>query len=109
MKPFDLYSYIRLNTRERFSKNKLPFYLSRAKKALDNLHSLGWNDEEIKVLILNTVKSLAMTQKPITFAYIIAILINTRISPVVKSVEQDDSAEYNDWILKEIERLNANA
>lgn len=105
MKPFELYTFIRSITQESYNQTKLPFFLMRAKKALENLHKLGWDDEQIKALIINTSTTLQNRALPLTYQYIVGILCNTTIEPAIRSVEHDTN-EYDEWINKEKERLS---
>lgn len=106
MKPFELYSFIIGITREVFNKRKLPYYLSRAKLAITNLHNLGWEDEDIKGVVIKLGSSISSGIIPNSYRYIIEVLINTRQSPTLVSVEDNDSVDYDTWIQKEIERIN---
>lgn len=105
MKPFELYNFIRSLTKEKNNPSKLSFYLVRAKTALEHLHSRGWDDEQIKVLVVNTVNTLIGNGAPLAFQYIITILCTTNVVPAVKSVEEH-TQDYNDWIAQEIKRVN---
>lgn len=104
MKPFELYSLIRSLTREGYNQRKLPFFLARAKAALNNLRSHGWEDEQIKSLVINTVTALMAKGAPLSFQYIISILCNTTHTPGVKSVEAVTNS-YDSWIEQEKKRV----
>lgn len=104
MKPFDLYTFIRSLTKESYNQRKLPFFMMRSKTALDNLHKRGWDDEQIKVLVMNTVNTLISKGAPLSFQYIVSILCTTTKSPEVKSVEEHTS-DYDDWIEQEKKRV----
>lgn len=104
MKPFELYNFICSLTKEKGNPRKLSFFLVRAKTALDNLHKRGWDDEQIKVLVINTVNTLIGNGAPLAFQYIITILCTTNVAPAVKSVEEK-ALGYEEWINQERERV----
>lgn len=104
MKPFELYNFICSLTKEKRNPRKLSFYLVRSKTALENLHNRGWDDEQIKMLVINTVKTLMGNGAPLAFQYIIAILCTTNVVPAVKSVEEH-TLGYDEWINQERERV----
>lgn len=104
MKPYELYSFVCSINGEVVNHKKLPFFLCRAKKALNNLREHGWGDEQIKVLIINTFNALKSSQRPSSYQYIVGILCNVAKTPTVKSVE-DTQEDYTEWIEKEKERL----
>lgn len=104
MKPFDLYNLLRSVTKESYNQRKLPFYLMRSKKALDNLHKRGWDDEQITVLAYNTYQVIVGRGLPATVPYMLGILCNTTQTPGVTSTE-DSCVGYDAWIEQEKKRL----
>lgn len=104
MKPMDLYKLICSLSNEKFNNRKISFYMLRAKLALENLHTRGWDDEQIKVLVYNTVRALAEQGQTTNFQFVVSILCNTVVTPGVTSTE-DNSGDYSDWIEQEKKRV----
>lgn len=109
MKPFDLYRFVISLTKEPYNTKKLPFYLARAKSALTKLKGMNWEDEDIKTIVCKVVSITSSGCYPNTYQYIIGVLNNIRISPLIKSTSEEVNKEYTDWIKQEIERIKNNA
>lgn len=105
MKPFDLYNLIRSINTEPYNQRKLPFFMMRSKKALDNLHHYGWDDEQIKVLVYTTYTNLLSVGKPTTTQFILSVLCYTTLTPGVQSTEEQ-AVGFDNWIEQEKLRVN---